>query len=222
MTKIKKDLVDTSRRQKAVQAIKGKLKNLRTIVIISGESPGYTPLPEREEVGNIKQELEAAGFRTFPTKGKYFGVTEQSYMVYNMSLQVAKHYASKFGQESFIFITIDENNDTDESKMSYNYYETDGTRLGTDPNTYNYQLSKTENRFDVIEGDENYTAISRGFKFTIPFNFLDSLNEQIDRQRAYIGTSYNRTLKRHLDSVTADTDTGMAAYYRRKKIYGGK
>ena len=113
MTKIKKDLVDTSRRQKAVQAIKGKLKNLRTIVIISGESPGYTPLPEREEVGNIKQELEAAGFRTFPTKGKYFGVTEQSYMVYNMSLQVAKHYASKFGQESFIYITIDENNEKD-------------------------------------------------------------------------------------------------------------
>lgn len=214
-----KILADTSRRQKANQAIKGQLKNLKTLAIISGENPRY-PLPDETKPANIREELSAGGYLYFPTKG-FYDAPENSQMIYNMSLDAAKYYASHYGQESFIFVEFKPGND-DEPLITYSYYETNGSRLPNNPKMYAYYGTQTENKFNIVEENNYYTATGRNFKFNIPFEFIGTVNSRIEERKKQIGQSYEDSLKRHLDSVEANMDTGMNAYYRRLKIYGGR
>lgn len=155
---IDKVLNETSRRQKASSAMSWG-KNLKTMAILTSENPRYqvysygkneTNNDRREE---LEKDLKLGHYAWFPVKGQYEG-NENSYIIYNISLDNALYLGKKFGQESIIFI--------DEGHCEY--WEQSGD--GKYKKTHERDMSQ---RLDMTNADDYFTQISRQFKFQIPF-----------------------------------------------------
>ena len=94
---------------KKVAALNGSNNNIRTMAILTSENPRYNVSSDGENVNNadrrenLEKDLKLGHYAWFPVKGQYEG-KENSYIVYNISLDNALHLGRKFGQESIVFI----------------------------------------------------------------------------------------------------------------------
>lgn len=205
---IYKQLLETTRRQKAQRAIMGNNPKIRTIAIISAQNPmgcDGSGLPDNYNQNaheDLIHTLKIGHYRYFETPGKY-GTPEQSVMVYNISLEDTLFLTYKYNQESVIFIEINGNN------ISYQYWE------GDDHNSpLRIQREETE-IVDATKDDDAYTKISNKFKFRIPFfesikKYESHLNE---RSRYY---NVDKLIDECLDSKWS----GKHKYYCRGKLNG--
>lgn len=196
---------ETSRRQKAQQAIQGKNRRVKTIGIISAQNPmgktaskEYNKEAQEKLVGNLK----IGRFMYFVTDGLY-GSPEKSVMVYNISLDDLLHLASKYKQESVIYVDI-----MDENSISYQYWE-------IEPNSGNYVKQHEESELvDATNDDDYYTKISKHFKFRIPFfEHINYINNVLNERNAKIDV--DRLINESLDS----SYTGGHKYKCRGDLY---
>lgn len=206
---IKQGLDETSRRQKAQQAIQGKNRRVKTMAIISAQNPMGTDgseLPKdynKESHEELLHQLKVGQFRYFVTDGKY-GTRETSVIVYNISLDDTLYLCYHYNQESVIFVDM-----TDENEVSYQYWEGDD---------HTSRLRKQYEEHEIIDATNNedyYTKISKHFKFRIPFfesvcSYTAELNE---RSRYY---DVNRLIDECLESGWS----GKHKYFNRGKING--
>lgn len=152
-------LNETSRRQKASAALNGQDSNIKTMAILTSENPRYdvtsdgnnTTNDDRRE--NLEKDLKLGHYAWFPVKGHYEG-KENSYIVYNISLDNALYLGRKFGQESIIFI----------EGSHCEYWEQSGD--GKYKKTHEREMSQ---RLDMSNADDYFTQVSRAFKFQLPF-----------------------------------------------------
>ena len=157
------------------------------------------------DYSNIEDELKINHFPYYKTKGKY-GSTEHSYLVYNISLHDCKKLCKAADQDSFIFGTNDSND------LNFEFWSSNGAdyiKLDT--------CSMIKGR---VNSEDNYTQISKDFKFTIPFSIfneqLEKVSIKIDKKiELYEDYKYDKWLEKLLDNKV----NGKEAFRLRRLIY---
>ena len=195
---------ETSRRQKAQQAIQGKNKRVRTIGIVSAQNPmgkqaskEYNQRAQNELISGLKN----GRFMYYVTDGLY-GSPEKSVMIYNISLNDLLHIAKKYSQESVIYVDIQGKD------ISYQYYEID---------SQNGEYVKRHEENDIVDAtndNDYYTKISRHFKFRIPFfEHIRYITNTLNERAKHIDV--DKMLSESLDS----SYTGLHKYKCRGELY---
>lgn len=195
-----KHIMDTSRRQKAVQSVKSG-KNVKTLMILTAQNPKGVKMDDEENNkrnASLEKDLSLNHFRWFRIKGKY-NDKEKSYIVYNVSIEDAKRISMDYDQESFIFGIHN-----GEGEITWQYWE----KSGNNP----YELAVEKNEYvDATDDNNMFSNIGRNFKFRIPF--FDHFN-QIDTELDAIADC-DRLLSESLD----DKYTLKHHWLCRAKLY---
>ena len=213
---IYKQLCETTRRQKANAALNGSNNNIRTMAILTSENPRYNVSSDGENVNNadrrenLEKDLKLGHYAWFPVKGQYEG-KENSYIVYNMSLDNALYLGRKFGQESIIFI----------EDGHCQYWEQSGD--GKYTKTHEREMHQ---RLDMTNADDYYTQVSRNFKFQLPFfDGSDENRETMNESIRYV----NKVIKLHVKDLneaqrridtTLTATSGYNRFCNRGQLYG--
>lgn len=209
-------LNETSRRQKAIQSLNMKNKRVRTICITTSENPMGRLLSKKENL-ELRQRLEKylsdGYYAWFPIRGQYNN-RENSYMIYNISLEDSLYICKRYNQQSFIFIEKDE----DEALYQYWEKEEDG----------DYELVHSRTCYlNMDDAEDFYSQISRNFKFQIPFfdgsdENQDTMNEQIN----YLNEVVQERIKDEdsidykIEMTLESNRTGSSKYRHRGSLYG--
>lgn len=160
---------ETSRRQKLTKKFQGLDKNLYNLGIITSENPMGNKLSKEDNksrLDDIDDFLRQGGYLYYRVKGKY-GNVEHPCIVFNISLDTLKEIGYKFQQESFIYGEfIPQNNGG--TKLLFQYFEK-GEKTP-------YRLKDKNLGYVKFEKDvkDYFTAISKDFKFNIPFSIFES------------------------------------------------
>ena len=236
----KEQITDTSRRQKAVRTITGLLKSVKTFAIIGVEKPYYGEEKTNSEWRKIREQfeedMEKSKIVFFKTKGRYYSEDENSYILYNISLSHAKGIGKKYLQDSFIFARVKGyREDYDGVNVEYTSYKARYFNRGGHYEVIEYVPKETVEDVIILEEsiDDNYTAVSRKFKFRIPFTenafsveneivYEDNINEVTDWVNEKIGTdySYKRIYDENIDRIISDNVRGLDKYVGRTRLYG--
>lgn len=201
------EIDETSRRQKAQQAIVGQNHRVKTMAIISPENPMGMKAPKEYNEKSMEEminSLKIGHFKWFKVKGLY-NDPENSLIIYNISLDDTLHLCYKFNQESVVFVDMT----SPDGKISYQYWE------GDDHNSP-LKLQKERNEIVDAQNDSDYyTKICRFFKFRIPFfEHFEHINTVLYE------SSKKYDVDRLLDESMNDKFTGHHKYICRAKIYG--
>ena len=213
---VPKEVNETSRRQKAQSALDGKNQNVKTMAILTSENPRYKELSDGENTNNaertenLEKDLKLGRFAWFPVKGQYEG-KENSYLIYNISLENALFLGKKFGQESIIFI----------NGRHCEYWEQYGN--GKYKKTHDREMKQ---RLDMSNADDFYTQVSKNFKFQIPFfdgndENKNAMTESIKKVNTVIKSRIKdlNEIKRRLNT-TLTASSGYNRYCNRCILYG--
>jgi hypothetical protein len=200
-------LSETSRRQKAQQAVNGKLNNLRSFAILTSDNPMGKKLSSAENSSryeSLMKDLKLGSFIYFPVKGKYNDI-EQSVIIYNISLDDAIWLGDTYEQESIIFCIPNISDKT----VHYEYWER---------NNVGSPLKKTIERDEYIDATDDrdmFTQISRKFKIRIPFF------EHVEKVCNFINNRMNIVADsvRLLDESVNNSYTGKHRMICRNRLY---
>lgn len=213
---VNKALTETSRRQKATAALNGANSNIRTMAILTSDNPRYEVSSEVGNVDNAKRRndlernLKIGHYAWFPVKGQYEG-KENSYIIYNISLDNALYLGRKYGQESIIFM--------DGGHCQYWEQKGDGKYTMT-------HEREMHQRLDMANADDYFTQVSRAFKFQLPFFDGSDENQQtMNESIKYV----DKVIKLHvkdLNEAKRRIDTSLNAksgynrFCNRGQLYG--
>lgn len=225
-------LAETSRRQKAIKNFLGVNNKVKTFGIITAENPMGMKIGSQENVKRnnmLTSFLRSKQYMYYPVRGKY-GNIEHPFMVYNVSLEDMKTIGRTFDQESFIYAEIDNNQGRPHVKFSF--YKKDFSENTNIDNGKRLKPSQREYRFieskDVYvrintESDDDFTAIGRNFKFSIPF---DIFSESINRFNNFINErcekyeEYNNSCERLIRESIQPNRTAHSRRIKRAQLYG--
>lgn len=203
---VKNVMMETSRRQKAQQAIQGTNRRVRTMAIISAENPmGKSADKEynQQASNELERQLSIGHYKYFKVKGNYDGI-ENSIMVYNITIEDTLYLCYKYNQESVIF--VDMQND---GEVSYQYWE------GDDKHSQLKLQHEEHEIVDATDDDNYYTQISKHFKFRIPFF------EQVKKIYDDLALRENTIdIDKIITESLEPTRTGKSKYFKRGQLYG--
>lgn len=200
--------------RKAQDAMLGKWNNIFTICIMSPQNPlgeKGTNRDNRVSKKKFERTLKQGYYAFHKVLGKY-GQYEDSYFIYNISLEDAKRMNLEYKQDSFIFIT------KDGSELNFNVfkYRTEGGNAFYE-NTGSYKGSVSDER----EAVDFFTKVGKKFKFSIPFD--QSVFEQVSAFAecyANVMEGNKESFGRYLIESMDDRLSGHAKYTRRMMLYG--
>lgn len=197
----------------ALNILSGKEDNVKTFLIITAENPmgeKGTNNINRVSNDNIVKYLKAGNYAWQPIRGKY-GSTENSKIVFNISVDEAIRLGLLFQQESFIF------GEKNEGKTLFHLYVINENRNG-------YDLVETQDTYDKIIGNDFYTAIDRKNKFSVPFEYFnegcENFNKIINETKEN-SEKYREKYDRFLNECLTRGKTPKSYYTNRSLIYGG-
>lgn len=200
-------------RTSALNILSNKEDNVRTFLIITAENPMGDKANNRiNRVSNnsLVDYLKQGNYAWQPVRGKY-GNTENSKIIFNISLDEAIRLGLKFQQESFIFGV--KKND----KTLYNLYVINKGKNG-------YDLVETQDKYEKVIGDDFYTAIDKKNKFGIPFEYFNESCEQFNKivnETKNKSEKYASEYNRFLNECLAEGKTSKSYYTYRTLLYGG-
>ncbi len=234
------NVVDTSRRQKAERTITGLLKAVKTFAIIGVEKPYYGDEKTDSEWRKIRKQFEDdmknSAVVFYKTKGRYFSKDENSYIIYNISLSHAKAIGEIYLQDSFIFANVkDYIEDYGGVNVEYTAFKARYFNRGGHYEVIDYVATETVEDVIILEEnvDNDYTAVSRKFKFRIPFTenafcveneivYEDNINEVTDwvNEKLETDCSYKFIYDENIKRIISDNLRGIDKYAGRIKLYG--
>lgn len=196
------------------KSVLGELDNVRTLCIMSPQNPLGNKDTNRNNRANKKkfEKYLKDGFYAFHKVLEKYGQYEDSYFVYNISLNDAKQLNLEYMQDSFIFM---ENNKRNLVFSAYKYRDVNGEKFYEHTGTVSGHITNRKDTTDL------FTKIGKKFKFGIPFDssvfedivtFVDNYNSILENNRNDYSTL--------LDEILDDTKTGHAKYTRRVLLYG--
>lgn len=204
----------------AMDALNGVDDNVKTFTILTAQNPMGEKSGNnvnRNANAELTSYLKQGNFAWQPVRGKY-GNTEDSKMVFNISLDTCKALCLKFAQESFIY------GRKEDGKTYFDLY------VINDDHT-DYNCVETKDYYDQVDKDENgekvkdyYTAIDGTHKFTVPFDYFkeafDRFNNAVNEAKAK-SEKYRKYYDKHLTESLREGMTGYHYYINRSLIYGG-
>lgn len=147
-----------------------------------------------EDNGNLK--MQYAGFRYVPIKGKFAGSLENSFLIFNISLEDAKAIARGYGQLSFWWGKV---NASENKPSSIAYYETNNSCI-------TYKLVEVSDSIVSMEDAEDMFS-KFGYKFRIALNYFgDNIEEPANA-------------KEFEESLTDENSTFMSRAIHRRRAY---
>lgn len=198
---------------RALNILSSKEDNVKTFLIITAENPMGSKgdnRTNRRANNSIVDYLNTGNYAWQPVRGKY-GNTENSKIIFNISLDEAIRLGLQFQQESFIF--GEKNND----QTLYHLYVINEDKTG-------YNMVETQDKYEKVIGSDFYTAIDNKNKFSIPFEYF---NESCENFNAIINEAksksekYNKEYNHFLNECLTNGKTGHSYYTYRTLLYGG-
>lgn len=220
MISFKEFINENSRAKKAIKSFLGRLKNIRTIGIMSPENPMGIQ-SSKEENQNLRSKFEGilkqGNIKYYKLKGMY-GNLEHSYFLYNVDLEFLKKYCAtdEFNQESFFFCKTKYNEETRKTGCIFEYYK-------KKEHGSHKLVETTETYLDVTAEKDFYTQITKAFKFQIAMKEFGNLEENmVDYNK---NLEYNRnhwndnfTFDEALDKIVSSDYVGFNKFALRSKI----
>ena len=194
--------------------IMGDLKNVKTAVIMSPQNPlglKGTNRDNRLAKKDLEKYLKDGYYAFHKILGKY-GQYEESYIIFNISLEDAKEINLKYVQDTFIFVE-----NTNPMKWSVYKY-----RSEPEPH-YEFNGSYEGNITDERSATDFFSKLGKRFKFSIPFG--DEVWESIEIAALKINTVLEVTLLEDpnmLENTMDDNRTGRSKFFNRLFIYGSR
>lgn len=190
--------------------MKGKsFDNIKCFAIITSENPDSTKNPDlinnKKLLNDFNKQLKLDHMSFIPVKGHYAGNVENSYIVFNIKLDVAKAYAGKYEQTSFFYCYPDE-----EGNLISEYYEKENKNKAYDKALNNYKfINKTTSWENIPAAKDNYTIIGHDFKYTIDPKVFEPINNKIQENLKNTSRDADDVMDFVINRVGA-----AAAYYR--------
>ena len=215
---ISKILYETTRRQKAQRSFLGKMDNVKTFCIITSENPmGHKLSPSENRIlyNELISELQSQQYIYFPVRGKY-NDTEHSLMIFNISLNSSLNIGLKYNQESFIYATVAPSETEGKNEATFSYYEK-GVKGGY------RKVEETKEYLIVNDRKDYFTAISRKFKFTIPFKYFNECCMKINNiiaERSSVNDIYKDNYKMWINESVSSSQTPKSQHLYRAKLWG--
>lgn len=204
-------LIETSRETKAKRLFTAPkfMNKIHTFGIMTGENPDAIQMSSNTNSilnANFESWLKRTGYQYYKVKGKY-GSVEHSYLIYNVALADMIIFATDFRQQSFIFCR------NVNGKLTFEFWANRAKN-----NKYSYKKVDEQVIYSTSENFENeYTQISRDFKFNIPFEkFTVSTEDMIERFNNKL-SPYDR--KCLLDRSLNESLTYMGRTLARCRLY---
>ena len=216
----------TSRRQKAIQALKGKSKDYKTFTtfaIISPDNPdGIRASKAENEAARARMEkmLKRDGLQYFKGTSHYNDI-ERSYIIFYISFEEAESYAATFEQESFIFAHVEGEVAEDYFPVTFEYWE------NVSDDDHEYELKDTIQGYDMVaedKGDENvsyYTMFGKKFKFNIPFPMFASVSAEHKQRLSEASPVYAQNFAKYVQKSCENNRTWTSRKAARAAIYFG-
>lgn len=224
---------ETSRRQKAVTNFLGKNNNVKTFGIITGENPSGIRMNRQENQKRnnmLKSFLASRQYVFYTAKGKYNSI-EHPFIIYNVSIEDMKAIGHTFDQESFIYAEVE--NENGQPKVIFSYYKKDyseNDKVSAD----GHKIKPSEREYKFIESKETYirldsnltdefTAIGRNFKFSIPFDVFKESFERINNfinERCEESDMYDRYHVKLIEESIQNKRTAKSRRLKRAQLYG--
>lgn len=198
---------------RALNIFSNKEDNVKTFLIITAENPMGNKSDNRTNRranNSIVDYLNAGNYAWQPVRGKYNN-TENSKIIFNISLDEAINIGLQFNQESFIF---GEKND---GKTLYHLYVINEDETG-------YNMVETQDKCEKIIGNNFYTTIDNKNKFNIPFEYFNESCENFNtiiNEAKRKSEKYNKEYNRFLNECLKNGKTGRSYYTYRTILYGG-
>lgn len=185
-------------------------KGIRTFAIISPENPNATQLTNKENKNQKKDFVKHLkdGHYIFVKQEGVFDNKETSYFIFNINFETAKRFAFQYGQYSFIYAKIN-----DEDVIS-EYWEKKNPNLPISKNNDYVKKDETIDYIDASEFTNYYSIIGKKFKYRFPFKTLESFNNDIYN-------SLNILNEEEFENIleNAKNFCGENGWKYRKKIY---
>lgn len=201
-------------KRQAVNSVFGKEDNVKTFVILTGENPmgekGGNNL-NRNANSELVQYLNMGNFAWQSVSGKY-GNTENSKIIFNVTLEDAKKMGLQFRQESFIY---------GRKEGETTYFDL----YMINPEHTDYDFTETQTKVDKVGNGQKdfYTGIDKKNKFNIPFEIFNEacvrFNKVINEAKVLL-PKYRQNFERSLNESLKPNKTGNSRYMHRSLLYG--
>ena len=220
------DEIVESRESKVKRLFKAPSQSrIRTFAILSPENPDGQEASKEENAKNtdnlkkqlsyikperIERSLESGGFSYYKVKGRYNGIIEHSFLIFNLSLEDAKGLGALYRQQSFIY------GKNENGKLVFEIWANKSLK------GYSYRVCDRRDLWyqeeDEDDLEKGYTQISRDFKIRIPFDqFAWSAEDLEERLVALANKHYD--VDRLLEETITDRFCAREKYYRRFTLY---
>ena len=215
------NIVESSSKSKAKRLFSNpsKSKNIRTFAILTANNPNKMTLSREDnhwrntrlkmelsnnEFSKLEKELTIGAHPYYKVKGMYDNV-EQSFLIYNLSLEDAKLISRHNEQQSFIY----GRNLGD--KLVFEFW------ANKSKNGYSYYLLDSKDFYYRVDDAENYyTQIARDFKINIPFEKFEwATEDMID----YVDGGDDEVNNRLIDECLSNEVNGKTKYMNRIQLY---
>lgn len=136
------------------------------------DSRQQTSNENKKQNSELIKYLKLNHYVVVPSRGYFAGNIENSFIIFNIELDVLKKLAGRFEQTSFFYCY------PESEKLIAEYWEKENT---------NQKYNKTKNDYVFInktdkwtKGDDDcYTAIGKNFRFALDSSVFDKVNESI-------------------------------------------
>jgi hypothetical protein len=170
---VSNDINELSKSQK-----KRNFNCIRTIIVLRAENPGPTSPRQVNKSANsanssLVDDLKVKRYICVPAKGQFGNNLENSYAIFNMSLDVAKKLSGKYQQTSFIMSKI-----TDNGVIHSEYWESADTEIPCFKRRNDYVMQdECDECVDMSADKDVFTIKGKKFKYELPYSILESINQ---------------------------------------------
>lgn len=201
----------------------GGYNGIHTIVVLTAENPDSeqaTNKFNKKARRSLLSDIKNGGYTYVPAIGK-FGNTERPYAVFNMSVNTAMILCGKYQQTSFVYSKLEE-----DGTIHSEYYEKIDTTLPFNKEKNNYvKKDECDTWEDMSDAEDYFTIIGNKFKYSIPFQIFNTVNETIYKNlsRAIIfeRKNGNKTINENKLLDFTINCVGLSPYLWRKSLTKG-
>ena len=193
----------------------GVKSHVKTMAILTSENPRYETFADgnnvvnSDRIDNLKKDLKLGHYAWFPVKGQYDG-KENSFIIYNISLENVLYLGRKYGQEAIIFI----------DGANCEYWEQQGK--GKYQKTHERLMKE---RLDMTDAADFFMQVSSALKCQIPFfDGCDENKNVMNETMQYVNDTIKKNIKdpneveRRIET-SINASSGYNRYCNRSILY---
>lgn len=151
-----------------------KYGNINSFGIITAQNADSTQQTSAENKAQNKElytYLKKNHYAVVPSMGRFEDNKENSYVIFNIEVDVLKKLAGKFEQTSFFYCY------PDGEKMIAEYWQKTDTSAKYDKSSNDYEFINKTDKW-TTGSDDCYTAVGKEFKFALDPEVFEKVNEQ--------------------------------------------